>query len=219
MSDYDTFVAQLKDWSNRQDWSDDLVASFIVQADQRLNADMRVREMIATAENLVNCQCATLPDDWLEMDMLWIASGSTPTGWWPLRYLPRDEFFRFSAMPYASTYPSSSLSTLGKYTIEGSTLWFGGMPDAVNGVTYRMAYYQAVPAMAVTGSSWVYTKYPRIYLLASLINADFHAVGEEDKAMLLGQEVDKMIGRINDNWKLAKASGSRLARSKVRSFG
>ena len=70
--------------------------------------------------------------------------------------------------------------------------------------------------MAVTGSSWVYTKYPRIYLLASLINADFHAVGEEDKAMLLGQEVDKMIGRINDNWKLAKASGSRLARTKIR---
>ena len=73
--------------------------------------------------------------------------------------------------------------------------------------------------MAVTGSSWVYTKYPRIYLLASLINADFHAVGEEDKAMLLGQEVDKMIGRINDNWKLAKASGSRLSRTKIRSFG
>ena len=121
---------------------------------------------------------------------------------------------------FLQAYPSSALSTLGKYTIEGSTLWFGGMPDAVNGVLYRMAYYQAVPAMAVTGSSWVYTKYPRIYLLASLNpTPDFHMDGQEDKAMLLGQEVDKMIGRINDNWKLAKASGSRLSRTKLRSFG
>jgi hypothetical protein len=218
-TDYQTLCAQIADWANRQDWSPALVASFVSMAEQKMNSDLRVSRMIATAQNTVTCGCAPLPDDWLEMDLLLMASQSTPTGWVPLTYKARDEFFRLPAQPYSGTYVQNYNSTWMNYTIEGTTLYFGGAPNAIEGTLFQMNYYQEVPVMANTGSSWVYTKYPRLYLFAALANADLHAVGEEQTAMMLGQEVDKMIQQLNNAWMTAKASGSRLKRTRVRSFG
>jgi hypothetical protein len=84
MTDYTTFCAQIADFANRQDWSPALVGSFISMADQHLNANLRVSRMIATTQNTVTCGCATLPDDWLEMDLLLMANDATPTGWIPI---------------------------------------------------------------------------------------------------------------------------------------
>lgn len=219
MTDYNTLCAQVADWAARQDWSSALVASFIAMSEQRFNADLRVDRMINTAQNTVTCGCSTLPDDWLESDFMLIQNSYTPTGWAPIRYKPRDEFFRMSDQPYSGQWTNDYNSTQGHYTIEGRTIWFGGPPDTVEGVVYQMSYFQEVPVMATVGSSWIYTKYPRLYLLTALANADFHAVGEEQTAMLLGAQVDQMIQKLNDGYRLSKASGSRLARTRTRSFG
>jgi hypothetical protein len=219
MTDYTTFCAQIADFANRQDWSPALVGSFISMADQHLNANLRVSRMIATTQNTVTCGCATLPDDWLEMDLLLMANDATPTGWIPVTYKARDEFFRIPATPYSGTYVQNFNSTWLNYTIEGTTIYFGGAPDELEGTLYQMNYYQEVPVMATLGSSWVYTKYPRLYLLAAMMNSGLHAVGEEQVWMLYGQQVDKMIGELNAAWLRAKASGSRLKRTRVRSFG
>ena len=56
------------------------------------------------------------------------------------------------------------------------------MPDTVNGQTVKLTYYGEVPVFSDTQDSWVYTKYPTLYLYGSLMHADLHAVGEEDKA-------------------------------------
>jgi hypothetical protein len=175
--------------------------------------------MIATDVATIVSDCAPLPDDWLEFDMVWIANVNLPTGWQPIRYMPRDEFFRKQATPSSNVGYQTNRTTYGYYTIEGRQIYFGGPIDPVNGVQFQIAYYQEVPAMEVVGSSWIYTKYPRLYLFAALSNADFHAVGEEQTAILLGQETDKMIAKLNANHQMAKASGSRLARTRVRSFG
>jgi hypothetical protein len=105
------------------------------------------------------------------------------------------------------------------YTIEGRTLYFGGVPNELEGTLFQLSYFQEVPVMANTGSSWVYTKYPKLYLFAALSNADLHAVGEEQTAMMLGQQVDQMIQALNNAYLMSKASGSRLKRTRVRSFG
>lgn len=219
MSDYATLCAQIADWANRQDWSQALIDSFVSMAEQKLNAELRVDRMINNAQNTVTCGCSTLPDDWLESDLMLIGNSPSPTGWMPINYKPRDEFFRLPAAPYSGTYLSNYNSTFGAYTIEGRTIYFGGVPDEIEGTLYQISYFQEVPVMATVGSSWVYTKYPRLYLFAALANADFHAVGEEQTAMLLGAQVDQMIQKLNDAYRLSKASGSRLKRTRVRSFG
>jgi hypothetical protein len=218
MSDFDTLCGQVAEWANREDWSSALVSFFVQQCEQKLNAELRVDRMIATAQNTVTCGCSTLPDDWLESDLMLIG-GISPTGWVPIRYKPRDEFFRLPATPYSGTYFANYNSTFGSYTIEGRTIYFGGVPDELEGTLYQMNYYQEVPVMATVGSSWVYTKYPSLYLYGSLMHADLHAVGEEDKAGAMKNLAEDMIKKLNDDHMRARASGSRLNRMRVRSFG
>ena len=182
MTDYATLQGQIADWANRQDWSPTLVQSFISMAEQKFNAELRVDRMINTMTNVVTCRCSTLPDDWLEMDFVSISNANAANGWLPIRYKSRDEFFNLT-----------DKWAYGYYTIEGRVITFGGCPDATEGIPYQISYYQEVPVMAVAGSSWVYTKYPTLYLHASLMHADLHAVGEEQNAANMKQLVEDTI--------------------------
>lgn len=211
MTDFSDFCSQIADYANRQDWSLTLVTSFVRDAEQKFNSELRVDRMIETAVNTVTCRCSTLPDDWLEFVSgagIEIANPNGANGWLPLRYKPRDEFFNLTDQ-----------WAYGYYTIQDRTITFGGSPDATEGIAYQIKYYGEVPVFADATPSWVYTKYPAMYRYAALINADLHAVGEEDKAANMKQLAEDMIGKLNADHLRAKASGSRLKRSRIRSFG
>jgi hypothetical protein len=208
VTDYSDLKAQISEYANRLDWSDTLVSGFVRHAEQKFNAELRVAQMIKTAVNLINCRCAPVPDDWLKMDLVKIQNANGADGFLPIRYKARDEFFNLR-----------DNWAYGYYTIEGSDIFIGGTPDAVNGQTVKIAYYGEVPVFSDTQQSWIYTKYPSLYLYASLMHADLHAVGEEDKAGMMKQLTEDMIAKLNAAHLSSKASGSRVTRSRVRSFG
>jgi hypothetical protein len=208
MTDYANLQGQIADWANRQDWSPALVQSFISMAEQKFNAELRVDRMIETDQSLIASRCAPLPDDWLEMDFVSIANTNAANGFLPIRYKSRDEFFNLT-----------DDWAYGYYTLEGRQIFFGGAPDAVNGILYQISYYGEVPAFSDTNPSWIYTKYPSLYLHASLMHADLHAVGEEQNAANMKQLAEDTIQKLNADHLRAKASGSRLKRSRIRSFG
>ena len=211
MTDFSDLKAQIADYANRQDWSDVLVTGFIRQCEQKLNQDLRVDRMVQTDSSVIYSRCAQLPDDWLDMDFVSIATNTcrnNPNGWAPLEYKPRKEFFNLSDQ-----------CAIGFYTLEGREIFFGGVPDATAGVAYKISYFGEVPVFTDAKSSWIYTKYPSLYLYGSLMHADLHAVGEEDKAGAMKQLTESMISQLNANHLRSKASGSRLSRSRVRSFG
>jgi hypothetical protein len=208
MTDFSDFCAQLADYANRQDWSPALLTSFVRDAEMKLNSELRVDRMINTATNTVTQRCSTLPDDWLEMDFVSISNSNAANGWLPIRYKARDEFFNLT-----------DNWAYGYYTIEGRVITFGGAPDAIEGIPYQISYYGEVPAFADTVPSWIYTKYPSLYRYAALMHADLHAVGEEQNAANMKQLAEDMIQKLNADHQRAKASGSRLKRSRVRSFG
>ena len=217
MTDFADFKAQLADYANRMDWSDALVTSFVRNAEEKLNSELRIDRMIATVQNTVLDGCANLPDDWLESDLMLIAA-QAPTGWMPIQYKPREIFFRQPNTPYSMMYRATN-TTAGYYTIEGRTIFFGGPVNATTGVIFQMSYYAEVPVFADDTPSWVYTKYPSLYRCAALMHADLHAVGEEDKASNMKTLAEDMIAKLNDDHRRARASGSRLARGRTRSFG
>lgn len=218
MTDFSDFKAQIIDYANRQDWTDSLIVGFIRQAEQKFNAELRCDRMISTAINLTTDGCAQLPDDWLESDFMLIA-GNTPTGWFPIHYRDRDSFFSQPNTSPWGVYAPRIDSTIGYYTIEGRTLYFGGQIDPTNGTNFKLSYYAEVPVFADLVTSWIYTKYPALYLYAALMHADLHAVGEEDKAAHLKQLAEDMIQKLNMQHRYAKASGSRISHSSRRSFG
>jgi hypothetical protein len=208
MSDFTDFIAQIKEWQNRDDWSDNLATSFVRMAEEKLNRELRVSRMICMAENTVTQRCSTLPDNWLESDLVLIASENVPGGWLPIRYKARDEFLQLP-----------DKWSINYYTVEGRTMFFGGTPDAVEGVSFQLYYFAEVPVFSDTIDSWVYTKYPSLYLSAAMMHAYLHAVGEEQPAALAKQLAEDGIAKLNDEWRMAKASGSRLTRTRTRSFG
>lgn len=219
MTDFADLKAQIADWANRADWSDTLVTSFVRMAESKFNQDLRIDRMIQTNDALITGSCAKLPDDWIEFDMVMMSSPYTASGFIPISYIARDEFFRLPTQPYTSYAPSSALSSMNKYTIEGRTIYVGGMPDDVNGRTLRIHYYAEVPVFSDSQDSWVYDKYPALYLYASLMHADLHAVGEEDKAVMLNGLVKQMIDTLNADHLRARASGQRVSKLRRRSFG
>jgi hypothetical protein len=208
MTDFSTFKSQIAEWMNRSDWSDDLVTSFIRMAEARLNAELRIDRQIKFVDALIASRCAPLPDDWLSMELVRIANGNVPDGYIPIRYKSRDEFFT-----------TNDNWIYGFYTIQGRQIYIGGTPDTINGQTVKLTYYGEVPVFSDTTPSWVFTKYPSLYLNAASIPAFLHGVGEEDKAVAATQLVTDTIQKLNAVHATSRASGSRVTRTRVRSFG
>ena len=208
MTDFSDLKTTIAEWANRQDWSDVLVTSFIRMAETKFNAELRVNRMIQTDEALIASRCAPLPDDWLAMDFVKVANANGADGFLPIRYLARDEFFNLT-----------DNWAYGYYTIEGRQIFFGGSPDQTEGIEYRIAYYGEVPVLSDAQQSWLYTKYPSLYLHASLMHADLHAVGEEQGAANMKALTEDAIQKLNALDLRAKASGSRVTRTRARSFG
>ena len=211
MTDYSDLKAQIAEWANRTDWSDALVASFIAQASQKFNAELRVDRMIQNDDALIISRCAPVPDDWLEFvdgAGVKIQNDNAADGFLPIRFMARDQFFN-----------TTDNWSYGYYTIQGRQIYFGGPPDATNGQTVRISYYGEVPVFSDTTPSWIYTKYPSLYLYGSLMHADLHAVGEEDKAGAMKQLTEDMVQKLNADHLRSKASGSRVTRPRAGSFG
>jgi hypothetical protein len=208
VTDFADLKASIAEWANRADWSDALVTSFVRMAEQKFNAELRVDRMICFADNVVTQRCAMLPDNWLAMDLVRIENANGADGFLPIRYLSRDEFFNLT-----------DKWSYGYYTIEGRSIYFGGTPDQTEGVDFKIAYYGEVPVITDAQQSWVYTKYPTLYLHGSLMHADLHAVGEEQAAANMKALTEDAIQKLNMDHLRSKASGSRVTRSRVRSFG
>ena len=208
MTDFADLKTSIAEWANRQDWSDALVTSFVRMAEQKFNAELRVDRMICNAQNTVTQRCATLPDNWLAMDLVKIENPSVPDGFAPIRYIARDEFFKLPDK-WACRY----------YTIEGRSIFFGGTPDDVEGREFTIAYFGEVPVFSDTQQSWLYTKYPSLYLHAALMHSALHAVGEEQSAGNMKQLTEDEIQKLNALYLRSKASGSRVTRPRGRSFG
>lgn len=208
MADYDDFSTMLMDWGNRQDWSPTMIAQVTRMAEEKFNNELRIDRMIQFDEGLVTTRGVELPDDWLEMDLVRVTSPQGADGFLPIHYKARDEFFR-----------SPDKCTTMNYTIEGRVIFFGGIPDPINGVEYKIAYYGEVPVFTSIQPSWVYTKYPTMYLHAALMHANIRAIGEDGQVSNFKQLTEDAINKLNNAHLRAKASGSRVVRTRIRSFG
>jgi hypothetical protein len=177
-------------------------------AESKFNKELRVAQMIQFDDGVITARCATLPDDWLAMDLVRVANSTGADGFLPARYKSRDEFFTLTDQ-----------NSWMYYTLVGMTMFFGGTPNPVDGTEYKIAYYGEVPQLSDTQQSWIYTKHPQLYLFAALMHADLHAVGEEQQAANLKSLVEDEINKLNVAHMGSKASGSRVTMPRHRSFG
>ena len=84
-------------------------------------------------------RCSTVPDDWIEFDLVEIETMNVPGGWAPIRYKSRDEFLKLP-----------DKWSIGHYSVEGRQMFFGGTPEATEGMKYQIFYFAELPVFADT---------------------------------------------------------------------
>ena len=154
LANYTDLKASVASWLNRTDLTA-TIPDFITIGEARINTDARLREQITavTLSTVAATQSVALPADWLEFKALTIAG-------LPLEYMPADRLRERS---------TTGAQSPTHYALEGASLLLSPTPNTVYSISVQ--YYAKVPALATATTNWLLTKYPNIYLYASLVSA------------------------------------------------
>lgn len=191
----------IRDWLNLGSdvYPNSVVTSWIRMCEEKLSKELRCKDMLQIDVGTLIEQRYLLPSDWRGMDFVRVIGGK------PLRYAPRDDFYN---PDYASDQPNVYTMT-GNYLITGA--------NTAAGTKVEISYYQDLPALGDT-PTWPLVKYPTLYLVTSLGLASLYAI-EDERGPIWRDQSDSLIGDINIEHQLSKASGSRLTQRHRRSFG
>ena len=141
--------------------------------------------------------------------MVRISNDNGADGFLPIRYKARDEFYNLR-----------DNWTYGYFTIQGRQIYIGGCPDSVNGQTVKLTYYGEVPVFSDDTDSFIYTKYPNLYLNAALMHGPPFMLWVKSRARAISRLLtEDQISKLNNDHFRSKASGSRVTRPRARSFG
>jgi hypothetical protein len=172
-------LSALRSHINRSDLSDDTVTTWVRFAEERMNNELRVAEMIVRANIQMTDNVIALPPDWLEGEYLKYVPTQTPDTndgsvyggphvynydilyGRPIHYCTTDEYYA------AQNDTGNPLHYQSYYTIIGGQLFVSPAPDPTLGRDYEMAYFGRVPPLDATNK--VYERFPSLYLNASLV--------------------------------------------------
>ena len=159
-------TAELKtavsNWLNRSDLTT-RIPEFITLAEAQFNRLLRTRDMLARSTASVSAQYVSLPTDFLEMLNIELTSTTPPKR---IVYITSDRSDDYRERR------SDAAGTPSHYTIEGTAIQLQPTPD--KSYTIQMNYYKDIPALSVQGDSgtnWLLTSHPDIYLYATLMQA------------------------------------------------
>lgn len=152
---YSSLQTEIIRWAWRDAGDTDFansVPGFVALAHNRINRQLRVREMEARATPTLAAGVATLPSDYLEYRKV-----------------------SFGGLPLSACEPAwgeeqygSEVGTPAFFSITGNSIrvWPQG-----NG-TLTLDYFQAIPSLGVsTPTNWLLTAHPELYLYGALIEA------------------------------------------------
>lgn len=153
---YAFLLSEIAQWMNRTDLGA-VIPRFVALAESRIARDLRVRKQLTTTvlSASVTTRAISLPTDWLELKNLTLSGNPFS----PLQFMSMDQL--------DAKYPEGGCS--GQpfvYSIEGDNLILGPLPDSAYSV--ETVYYARFPALATSGSNWLYSNHPQIYLYACL---------------------------------------------------
>lgn len=183
-------------WLHRDDLSAS-IPDFIALAEARLNRDVRARQQLTsvTLATVATTQAVALPTDWLHFHRVRLVAPDRP-----LTMLPGPDF--------AAMYRLSDTGAPRNYTIEGSSLLLGPVPDAVYSI--EAVYYAAIPALSDTApANWLLTDWPSLYLYAALAESAPFVVSDSRRAMWESMYAADLAAAMSAD-RRARASGSAL---------
>lgn len=196
------FCDRVNDWLN-QSYEEPLITSWVRLAEERLNDTLRIADMIQIDVGTILQDRVTLPSDWQELDFVRRIGGG------PLHYISRDEMYARNSRRVTETGE--------RYTITGNYLIVGGEVDDVDGKQLEISYYGDVPQLGDI-TNWVVQRHSGLLLAATLVAGTMYGIEDERIPIFTAYATDT-INTLNNNHKVARASGSVLNAPRRKGFG
>lgn len=153
-----TTYAELKsavaNWANRSDLTSE-IPDFITLAEERINAKLRCREMVARITSTA-AEYMGLPDNWIEAREVKLTTNRTIV----LDY--------YSPIAIDKQFPDSGAGQPSGFTIIGPQIRL--MPPPSGTYTVEIVYYQRVAPLSDSNTTnTVLERFPRIYLFGAMV--------------------------------------------------
>jgi hypothetical protein len=137
-----------------------VIPDIVTLAEKRINGDLdaRLQDTVATLSTVAGTQTVASPSDVVNIRSLTLQSSPNVV----LDYLTPDQF--------NTQYADGTSEKPRAFTIIGTNIYFGPIPDAVYSV--QCIYKALVPSLS-SGSptNWLLTNYPQVYLAACMVTA------------------------------------------------
>jgi hypothetical protein len=130
----------------------------VALAEARISRDMRLRQqMVSTTLSIsTGNHSVDLPIDWLELENLSVNT------------VPVTNLIYVTAEQLDGRFPAGGVNGIPvQYTIVGDKLLLGPAPSA--DMRINLIYYAKFPSLLDSGSNWLMTTHPSIYLFAVLM--------------------------------------------------
>ena len=206
VTNYGELKSTIADFLNRSDLTS-VIPTFIDFAEAEFNRNLRVRQMVARAEAVIDTRFSAVPSDFIEAKDLVIVTGNPVT---PLQFVTQQEMAQLR---------NTSITSAGKplyFSVVGSQFEMCPTPDAE--YSLEMSYFAKItPLSADSDTNWLLTDYPDIYLYTALMHSAPYLKDDERItvwAQLAAKARDELIARDTS----ASFNGSTPV-IRVRSFG
>lgn len=155
LANYTDLQDSIADWLHRTDLTA-VIPDFITIAEKRIAGDLvaRLMDTVLTQSTVANQNYIAVPSDLLNIRSIAVQSDPVTV----LDYLAPDQF--------NSQYIYGETGIPRSFTVIGANLYLGPTPDAVYSVLNT--YQSSIPALSLSGTNWLMTNYPHVYLFASL---------------------------------------------------
>jgi hypothetical protein len=201
------FCNEIRAWTN-VDHSDVLITSWVRMAEERINLELRHKDMICrSTANMVD-DSTELPNNWLELTSVRYPNCR------PHRLVTEDEFWTRRAADGPTATVGDAFDNI--YTIIGNTLMVHPVPAKVP-QPITISYYAGLAPISENGPNTFMEKYHRLYVFATLALSAPYMV-EDERVMVWETEATRLIGMMNEASRAAKYSGSPM-KSRLRTFG
>ena len=200
-----TLEAEIADFLLRDDLTA-VIPTFISFAHEKLNRDLRTRQMVQRATASLTTEYTALPGNFLQMRDIRLNAN-------PVRSL---EQISSEAQNQERERWGNTAGEPRYYTIIGETIQVFPSPNAT--YTIEMAYYEQIPALVnAADTNWLLTKAPEIYLYGSLVHSAPYL--KDDERIVIWQTLFRDIFNSLTTEDEKSRFGGTTPRMRHRSFG
>jgi hypothetical protein len=195
LSTYANLLSSIATWLHRADMAA-YTADFVTLAEDRINLEVRAREMETALSVTMSNGVATVPTDFTALKYAYI-DGS------PVKKLKVR-----AAEWVVEAFPVRSASSKPQYiAVDGSNFIFG--PYADSNYTVAGTYYKRMPALSSSLHA-LYTRIPSLYLFASLAEANAF-IAKDARLPVWEAKYQSIRDRLNSTKSEGDFSGGGLA--------